>query len=102
MRHLAFTMGEIIYRFNLFMWFYFTKVALVILGVTAAASWLHRSKRTFLVVTASLMIVAGVYGLCAATHLQHRMNCYGRFGQFECDLSARPNSGKNGDVRFQY
>jgi len=102
MRHLAFRIGEIIYHFDLFMWFYFTKLAVVIVTITAAASWLFRSKRGFLVVTACLMIVAGAYGLCEWTHLQHRMNCYGRFGQFQCDLSARPQSGKNGDIHFQY
>ncbi len=102
MRQFAFRIGELVYHFDFFMWFYFTKVAIIILGITAAASWLFRSKRTFLVVTACLMVVAGAYGLCEWTHLQHRMNCYGRFGQFQCDLSARPENSKNGDIRFQY
>jgi hypothetical protein len=102
MRHLAFRMGDIVYRFDFFMWFYFTKLAVIILAITAGASWLFRSKRALLVVTACLMIVAGTYGLCEWTHLQHRMNCDGRFGQFQCDLSARPESAKNGDARFQY
>ena len=102
MRHLAFTVGEIVYRFDFFMGFYFIKLAVIILAITAVASWLFRSKRAFVVVTACLMIVAGTYGLCECTHLQHRMDCYGRFGQFQCDLSVLPESGKNGRAHFQY
>ena len=102
MTHLAFRLGDIIYRFDFFMWFYFTKLAVLILGITAAVSWLFRSKRAFPAVAACLTIVAGTYGLCECTHLQHRMNCYGRFGEFQCDLSARPESAKKTDVHFQF
>jgi hypothetical protein len=102
MRHFAFILGEIVYRFDFFMGFYFVKLAVIILAITAAASWLFRSKRGFVVVTAYLMIVAGAYGLCESTHLQHRMNCYGRFGTFQCDLSVRPESEKKGEAHFQY
>lgn len=102
MRHLAFTVGDIVYRFDFFMGFYFIKLAVMILAITAAASWLFRSKRAFVIVTACLMIVAGTYALCEWTHLQHRMNCYGRFGQSQCDLSVFPGSDKNGRANFQY
>ena len=102
MRHFALTVGDMVYHFDFFMAFYFAKLALITFAITAAASWLFRSKRMLVAVSACLMVVAGAYGLSESTHLQHKMFCYGRFGQFQCDLSARPQAGKSGEVRFQY
>lgn len=99
MRHLAFTLGHIVYNFDVFMRSYFATVATTVLAITAAACWLFRSKRPFAVVTACLMMVGGTYGLCEWTHLQHRAYCYARFGQFQCDLSAPREAARSGVIK---
>jgi hypothetical protein len=91
MRHLAFRLEDIVYHFDFFMGFYFARLGIAILAITGAAAWLFRSKKGFMVVAACLAIVGGAYGLCQWTHLQHRLYCYGTYGQFHVPALHKSN-----------